>query len=138
MPLLLLSSVPVLGWYWYVAVRYGHFPILDPYLRVTTTTIDTPFLAVWRSLTDSPAASVLLVAIHLAVAVFALTQFRKGLIGAIAAASALQIVSAGTFAWHFTGEATRAFVFLQLFAILALIQVVQQRISSAPERIVAG
>ena len=136
--LLLVSVIPVLGWYAYVASRYGHIPILDPYLRVATDTIDAPFIAIWRSLTESPAASTLLVAIHLVVAAFALTRFRSGLIGAIAATCALQIVSAGVFSWHFTGEATRSFVFLQLFALLALVPLVQSRASGGPRRVAAA
>jgi len=121
-PLLFLSLGPVAIWYGFVASRYGHIPILDPYLRVATDTIATPFLAVWRSLTESPAGPVVAASIHVALALIAFALWRKSVLGAIAAAAGLQVISAGPFSWHFEGEAVRAFTFLQLFLILALIQ----------------
>jgi hypothetical protein len=130
LPVLVASVVPVAIWYVYVWSRYGHVPILDPYLDKATDALGTPFVALWDSLTSSPARSVTLALIHLALAIVGLVLWRKGPFGPIAAVAGLQVLAAGPFAWHFTAEATRAFVFLQLFVILALIEVLARR--SAP------
>lgn len=125
--LLGVAVLPVAAWYTHVWARYGHVPIFDPYLSTSTDAVGTPFLALWHSLADAPARNALLAGIHLMIAAFAVTQWRRGLIGAIAAASALPILGAGPFAWHFTAEAARVFVMLQLFAILAFMSLLARR-----------
>ncbi len=114
------SAGPVLVWYAIVAARYGHFPILDPYLRVTTDTIGPPVGAIARALVDSPASSVATAAIHLALAIIAFALWRRSIAGAVAAAAGIQVLAAGRFSFAFEGEAFRQFVFLQLFLIAAL------------------
>jgi hypothetical protein len=127
---LLLSLVPVGIWYVFVDARYGHVPILDPYLRVATDTIAPPFIAVWRSLTAAPAGPALTAAIHVALMLLAFTLWRRSVFGAVSAAAGLQVLSAGKFSWHFEGEAVRAFTFLQIFLILAIFGLMQKRASS--------
>ena len=107
--------------------RYGHLPILDPYLRVATDTIGPPFVAVWRSVTGAPAGPTLTAAVHLALMLLAFSLWRRSVFGTIAAAAGLQVLSAGRFSWHFEGEAVRAFTFLQIFLILAVVGFVRQR-----------
>jgi hypothetical protein len=118
--ILCTSLVPVAGWYLFCKARFGHIPILDPYLRVTTSTIETPFVAVWHTLTKTSGDSLITAAILLGLAVAALALWRRAPLGTIAAASALQIFSAGPFSWKFIGEATRTSMFLQLFLVLTL------------------
>jgi hypothetical protein len=117
---LALSIVPLAAWYGFVAWRYGHIPILDPYLRVTTETIATPVVAIWRSLTDSTASGALTAAFHLGLALVAFALWRRSVAGAIAAACGLQVLAAGRFSFAYEGEAFRQFTLLQLFLILAL------------------
>jgi len=117
---LALSVVPLLAWYGVVAWRYGHIPILDPYLRVTTETIATPVVAIWRALTDSTASGTLTALLHLALALVAFSMWRRSMAGALAAAAGLQVLAAGRFSFVFEGEAFRQFTFLQLFLLLAL------------------
>jgi hypothetical protein len=131
------SLVPVAAWHLFVLARFGHLPLLDPYLRVATDTIGPPFLALWRSITQTPARSAATAALHLAVALVALRLWRSSPIGAVAAATAIQVFWAGPFAWHFIGDATRVFTFLQLFTVLAVAEVVlrrrrQPQVASAP------
>lgn len=115
---LLLSLVPVAAWYAFVSLRYGHIPPLDPYLRVQTTTIDTPFVAVARSLFDPITTRSFAVAlIHLLLACIAIVLWRRSLFAAVAAAAGLQVFSAGQFSWRFIGESVRVFVFLQLMLV---------------------
>lgn len=116
-----LSLAPTAAWYLFVRARYGHIPILDPYLRVTTETIAAPGVAIWRSLTDSTASATLTAALHLALAIVAFALWRRSLAGAIAAASGLQVLAAGRFSFVYEGEAFRQFTMLQLFLILALL-----------------
>ena len=117
---LALSLVPLAAWYGFVASRYGHIPILDPYLRDTTETIAAPVVAIWRSLTDSTASGTLTAALHLGLAFVALVLWRRSIAGAIAAACGLQVLAAGRFSFAYEGEAFRQFTLLQLFLILAL------------------
>lgn len=116
------SLLPVAGWYAYVAARYGHTPILDPYLRVKTSTIRTPLVAVWQSLTRTPFDSALVVIVHVVLAAAAFALWRRSMLGAVAAAAGLQVLAAGPFAYRFIGEAVRAFTPLQLYLLLALMR----------------
>jgi hypothetical protein len=118
--MLSLSVVPVMAWYAYVAARYGHIPILDPYLRVTTDTIGPPVVAIWRAITDSKASSAVTAAVHLSLAVAAFAMWKRSLMGVIAAAAGLQVLAAGRFSFVYEGEAVRQFTFLQLFLVLTL------------------
>jgi hypothetical protein len=117
---LLLALVPLGAWYAYVAVRYGHVPVLDPYLRVRTDTIGPPVLALVRSLTQTRAAAAAVAATHAVLAVVALALWRRSAAGAVAAAAALQVFFSSPYTWHFTGEAVRTGAFLQVFLVLAL------------------
>lgn len=117
---LALSLVPLLAWYVFVDWRFGHIPILDPYLRVKTETIAAPGVAIWRALTDSTASGTLTAALHLALALVAFALWRRSIVGAIAAACGLQVLAAGRFSFVYEGEAFRQFTLLQLFLILAL------------------
>lgn len=120
--ILLSSLVPLAAWYVFVDARFGHIPLLDPYLRTTTDTIATPFVAVWHSLTQGQAASIAAAAIHLTLALIAFWLWRKDVLAVVAAAAGLQVLSSGVFAWHFIGDAMRAFTFLELFLLLTLLR----------------
>lgn len=116
------SLLPVAAWHVFVARRYGHLPLLDPYLRVATDTIAPPFVAVWRSLADSSVGSAVTAGVHLAAAAVAIALWRASPLGAVAAAAGLQVLSAGPFAWHFVGDAIRASVFLEGFVLFAVLR----------------
>jgi len=117
------STVPLIAWYVFVDVRFGHIPLLDPYLHATTSTIATPFLAVGQSLTHGGVGSILTAASHLLLALTALWLARRSVLTMIAAAAGLQVFSAGPFAWHYIGDAMRAFVFLESFLAIAILSV---------------
>jgi hypothetical protein len=132
--LILASSLlPVAAWYLYVRSRYGYFPLLDPYLRVKTSTIRPPFVAVWEALTRAAPDGVVLVVIHLVLACLAAYLFvrHRTALATIAAAAALQVMMAGAFAYRFIGEAARACAPLQLFVLLAFLELAHRRMTSA-------
>jgi len=112
------SILPVAGWYVFCKIRFGHIPILDPYLRVSTSTIETPFVAIWHSLAKTSGDSFVAAVVMFALALIAVPLWRRAPLGTIAAVAALQIFSAGPFSFKFIGEATRTGMFLQLFLVL--------------------
>jgi hypothetical protein len=116
------SIIPLAAWYAFIDERFGHIPLLDPYLGKTTDTIGTPFVAVWHSLTQGRAGSMATAAIHLALALIAFWLWRKSVLAIVAAAAGLQVIGSGAFAWHFIGDAMRAFTFLELFLLLTLLR----------------
>jgi len=120
--LLLTSILPLAAWYVFIHERFNQIPLLDTYLRKTTDTIGTPFVAVWHSLTRGGAGSIATAAIHLALALVAFWLWRKDILTIVAAAAGLQVLSSGAFAWHFIGDAMRAFTFLELFLLLSLLR----------------
>jgi hypothetical protein len=120
--ILLTSVIPLAIWYAFVDARFGHLPLLDPYLRITTDTIATPFVAIVRSLTHGSGGSIATALAHLILALIAFWLWRRNVLAAVAAAAGLQVLSSGVFAWHFTGDAMRAFTFLQLFLLLTLLR----------------
>lgn len=126
------SIIPLAAWYAFVDARYGHIPLLDPYLRVTTDTIATPFVAVWHSLTQGAAGSIATAAIHVGLALIAFWLWRKGDLATVAAAAGLQVLSSGVFAWHFIGDAMRAFTFLELFLLLTLLRYLWPEVDPVP------
>jgi hypothetical protein len=91
--ILATSIIPLAAWYAFVDVRYGHIPLLDPYLRVTTDTIATPFVAVWHSLTQGPTGSIATAAIHVGLALIAFWFWRKDDLATVAAAAGLQVLA---------------------------------------------
>lgn len=120
--ILLTSLIPLILWYAFVDARFGHIPLFDPYLHKTTDTIATPFVGVWHSLTHGQAGSIATAAIHLGLALIAFWLWRKDILAVVAAAAGLQVLSSGVFAWHFIGDAMRAFTFLELFLLLTLLR----------------
>ena len=120
--ILLTSLIPLIGWYAFCDARFGHIPLFDPYLHTTTDTIATPIVGIWHALTQGPAGSIATAAIHLAFALIALWFWRKDIFAIVAAAAGLQVLSSGVFAWHFIGDAMRAFTFLELFLLLTLLR----------------
>ncbi|HEX9712079.1 MAG TPA: hypothetical protein VGB52_05920 [Actinomycetota bacterium] len=116
------AVVPLIGWYAVVAARYGHVPLLDPYLRTETETVGIPLLAPIRSLTDGFAApSVVTAALHITLAIVAFALARQSTLGFLAGATAAQMLITGPFAWRFAGEGVRTAVFIQTLTLLAVI-----------------
>jgi len=120
--ILLTSLIPLGAWYAFIDARFGQIPLLDLYLRRTTDTIGTPFVAVGHSLSHGASRSIATAAIHLALALIAFWLWRKDILAIVAAAAGLQVLSSGVFAWHFIGDAMRAFTFLELFLLLTLLR----------------
>jgi hypothetical protein len=123
-PALVLAAgiVPVLAWYLVVRARYGHIPVLDPYLDDFDGHAQTPVAALIRSLLNPFAAKGLITTLaHLALGVASAVLARVSLFGLLGAVAGLQLLAAGPFAWVFIGEAARVMVFLQAFTILALV-----------------
>lgn len=120
--ILMTSLIPLLAWFGFVWARFGHIPLLDPYLHQTTDTIAPPFVGIYHALMKGSSASVATAAIHLALALIALRFWRRDVLAVVAATAGLQVFSSGVFAWHFVGDAMRAFTFLELFLLLALLR----------------
>jgi hypothetical protein len=120
--LLGLSFAPLVVWSAIIAVRYGHIPILDPYLRVTTETVEEPFVALIHSFTRAySSGAVVIVALHLAAAVISLGLLRRSIFGWLGSFAALQLLVAGPFSWRFVGDGARTGILVQLFAVLAFV-----------------
>ncbi len=119
--ILAASLIPITIWYLVVRQRYGHIPLLDPYLDEVDGPAGTPVLALWRSLTDPPHASGLVTAlIHLALAAVPVSLARTSVYAVIGAIAGVQVLASGPFAWEFIGEAFRVLLPLQVFAIFAV------------------
>jgi hypothetical protein len=120
--ILALSLIPVIGWYAYIAIRYGHIPPLDPYLRVTTTTVGPPVVSLARSLHHAASTeSFVMTVLHLGLLVVALLIARHSLLGLIAAVASLQVLIVGPFGWKFIGDAARISSTFELFTILGFL-----------------
>jgi Gpi18-like mannosyltransferase len=112
------SLVPVIGWYAFVAGRFGHIPVLDPYLARAA---EFPGVGLFHSLTDATSTgSAVAAAIHVGLVVVVVLLARRSIYGLIASIAGLQVLFASPFAWKWIGDATRISVFIQLFAVLAL------------------
>jgi len=118
---LALAVIPTIIWYGIIASRYGHIPLLDPYLRVTTQTVGPPLIALYRSLAHpASAGSEVVLCLHLAAAAVGLYLGRRNVFGLLVAATSLQLLISGPFAWQLIGEATRTAVILQMFVVIAI------------------
>lgn len=119
--LLALSLVPTMIWYGIIAERYGHIPVLDPYLRVTTQTVGPPFLALLRSIAHPASLEAeIVLCLHILAAGVGIVLGRRTIFGLLVAASSLQLLISGPFAWQLIGEATRTAVILQMFVVASL------------------
>jgi hypothetical protein len=114
-----VSAVPVVAWHLVVAARFGHLPLWDPYTKEIGLRA-APFTSVGKALMDFPANVVLVAALHLGLAVVAITFWRRSALGAVTAGTAFQIVFFPLLTWHYLGDAFRTFTFLELMTILAL------------------
>jgi len=120
--ILATSLVPVGAWYLIVRARFGFLPQNDPFLRHTVNAFGPPFIAAWRSLTQSGGLATLIVAIHLVIAIWALYLWRSSDLGAIAGASALQLMWNGPPQWHYVGDGVRLQVFLEVSFVLVVLE----------------
>jgi len=119
---LALAFVPLIAWSLFIATRYGRFPMFDPYLRVTTDTVEEPMVALIHSFTDAySAAAIVIVVLHLAMAAISVLLIRRSILGWLGAFASLQLLVAGPFSWRFIGDGARTGVFIQLFAVLAVV-----------------
>lgn len=120
--ILTLSLAPLAGWYLFVAWRYGHVPVLDPYLRTATDTVGLPIIAPFNSVFDSVSAgAVAAAAFHLALGVIAVLLARRSTLGFLAAIASAQLLITGPFAWRFVGDASRTGVFIQVLTLMAMV-----------------
>jgi len=125
--ILATSLLPVLAWWGYVAVRYGHIPIFDPYLSVTTETTGTPGVALIRSLIHPISAeSIVTTLITIALAILLLLMVRRSAFGIVGAPAVLELLGAAPFAWRYIGDSARLFTFLQLFVVFALVALLRR------------
>ena len=117
---LLVGLVPVTIWYAFVASRFGHVPVLDPYLRTATSSI--PVVALIKSFTAAySSSSVAALLIHLVMAGVLVALFRSSFFALVGAVVTTQILVSGPYVWRFIGEAFRVSVLIQIFLLLALI-----------------
>ncbi len=114
---LAFSVVPAAAWHAVVAVRFGHLPLLDPYLRDNGTDL-APLIGTWRALTSLDlSASVVLVG-HLIAVVLALFWWRRSRAAIVAAANGLALLFVGPLTWVYPGDALRvASIFSTMFVL---------------------
>ncbi|MGH2727326.1 MAG: hypothetical protein ACRDKS_10200 [Actinomycetota bacterium] len=122
---LIASLVPAAIWHVIVALRFGHFPLFDPWLYESDT-VGTPVVALIRAVQRVGFSSLVVLAVHLILAISALYLARSSLFGTIALVSGLAMLNVGTNTWTYIGDATRVSVFLEIFVLLAF---VRQRLS---------
>jgi hypothetical protein len=119
--ILATGLIPVAAYWLFIADRFGHIPPLDPYLRVSTTTIGTPVVALIHSFTDAFSfESIVVAVIHIAAGVLAIAIFRSSLFAVIGSVAALQLLSVGPFGWKFIGDATRISTIFEVFVVLTI------------------
>jgi len=119
--ILCLSVIPVAAWHLAVAARFGHLPLADPYLKTHEVGLSAiPFSSFAKAFVDFPAGVAATASLHLILACLAVVCVRRSVLGAIAAATAAQIVFLPLLTWHYLGDAFRTFTFLELMTILAL------------------
>ncbi len=122
--ILCVAIVPLAAWSIFVQARYGHIPMFDPYLRDITDTVGPPFVALAKSLlSPASAGALVIVVVHLVIALgsVALLIRRRSTLTIVAVTCASQVIISAPFAWELLGEAARTAVFLQLFALLAVV-----------------
>lgn len=122
-----IAVLPALGWHAMVAARFGFFPLADPFLTEQTNGAGPPFVALWDSVTQLPARSVAIIAVHVALTVVALLWWRRGDLAACAAVSALLLTTAGPHVWRYIGDGVRLGAFLQVFLVMALLDRMTKR-----------
>ncbi|MFY9585881.1 MAG: hypothetical protein WAT66_00340 [Actinomycetota bacterium] len=119
--ILAAGAVPVVAYWLFIANRFGHIPPLDPYLRVATTTIGTPVVALIQSFTDAYSTESIVVAlIHIAAGAVVIALLRSSIYALIGSVAALQLLAVGPFGWRFIGDATRISTIFEVFVILAI------------------
>jgi hypothetical protein len=119
--ILSLSVIPVVAWHLAVAARFGHLPLADPYLKTHEVGLSAiPFSAFAKAFVDFPIGVAATASLHLIFACVAVACVRRSALGAIAAATAAQIVFLPLLTWHYLGDAFRTFSFLELMTILAV------------------
>lgn len=119
--LLAAAVIPVAAFWLFIADRFGHIPPLDPYLRVSTTTIGTPGVALIQSFTDAYSMeSIIVASIHIAAGLTVIALLRSSMFALIGSVAALQLLSVGPFGWKFIGDATRISTIFEVFVVLAL------------------
>lgn len=114
------SVVPVAIWYAYVAVRYGHVPPLDPWLRETGG-VGAPPLGLWRSIVESPGGSAALAAAHAAAAAATLVWARRSIFKAATVFGAVLLAGTGPFVWRFIGDGVRSAALIETTVALAAV-----------------
>jgi hypothetical protein len=121
-PMMLWSLVPVVAWHGIVRARFGHFPLLDPYLS-SGRGVTLPGVGLFESLTDAFSVSSLVVTLlHVVLGValwFVARRSAFGLVGALASLPLL-IMTPHT-PWRYIGDGFRTSIFIEAFALLALI-----------------
>lgn len=113
------SVVPVALWHMIVDHRFGHLPLRDPWL-IDTGALGVPFIAVGRAVGSLTGSELVVLVLHLVLALAAIALWRRSASGAVAAVSALAVVSVGEFSWRYIGDAARLAVFLEVFFVLVL------------------
>jgi uncharacterized membrane protein len=120
-PIMFAGLLPAAGYWIFVSQRFGYIPPLDPYLRVTTSTIGTPVVSLVRSFTDAYSSeSMIAVALHLGAGIVVVALLRTSLFALIGGVAALQLLSAGPFGWRFIGDASRISTIFEIFVVLAI------------------
>jgi hypothetical protein len=120
-PVLFAGLIPVAGYWIFVSQRFGNIPPLDPYLRVTTSTIGTPVVSMIRSFTDAYSTeSIVAAALHIAAGIVVVMLFRTSVFAVIGSVGAFQLLAAGPFGWRYIGDASRISTIFEVFVVLAI------------------
>jgi len=121
------AMVPVVAWYIFVDIRFGHLPFLDPWLRSISNSVGFPIVALWEPLTKHGFAAAALIVVHLALAIYAFVRWRTSDVAAVAAACGLTILTLGVDVWRFIGDATRVTSLLEVFVVIEILRRITAR-----------
>ena len=114
------SFVPVIAWHLIVRSRFGHLPLLDPYVAHGSQVLRTPYLSLARGLVRFGPEAAAIAAAHIAVWIVAIAFRKAGLLGWLAVAAGLQLAAIPLLNWHFAGDNLRLLSMMEVLTILAV------------------
>jgi len=114
------SFVPVTLWHLVVWNRFGHLPLLDPYVAHGAQVSKVPFLSLWRGLTRYGLEAFAIAAVHIVLWIVAFGVRRGRMLGWLAVAAGLQLAAIPLLNWHYAGDNLRLLSMMEVFTVLAI------------------
>lgn len=120
------SVLPTVAWHLFVSARYGHLPLLDPWNARQGGSV-VPLRGIWQALSEESTATAMLIVVHIAIGIAGILVARSSVVGAAAAASAVQLLWVPRLTFDFPGDTVRVFIYIEIFVVLALVEIAHRR-----------